>query len=177
LNGLFEIRKELLLCNVTSCSVVIQLLDQLSGSYPPFNIQFFQQLDDKPIYSTTANIQVLIEQSKFHNSPGSIQFIDAPYVFTISESLKPLQIAADSLIKVNETQPLNFYRAGFDLDLLDSQYNMITSYNLFASDLFELTPNYGQGFVVSALKLKANAHLDFENGIRKYNYIVTTYHC
>lgn len=115
------------------------------------------------ILTANAIIYVVIKRSKFQKSPPV--FMNVPYGFFISENLKPGQLARNVSIVVKEVHDLSLYDSGFSLDLLNKDLT-------FADDVFEIVPNYGEGLVVSTLKLKDKAHIDYEMGKRKYEFVV-----
>ena len=71
-------------------------------------------------------------------------------------------------IVTREVHDLSVYDSGFSLDLLNQDLT-------FADDIFEIVPNYGEGLVVSTLKLKEKAQLDYEKGKRRYDFVVNNY--
>ena len=120
----------------------------------------------KQSLTAAASVYVVIKRSKFQKSPP--EFMHTPYRFYISENIKPGQLARNVTIVVKEVNDLSVYDSGFSLDLLNQDLT-------FADDIFEIVPNYGEGLVVSTLKLKENAQLDYERGKRRYDFVVNNY--
>ncbi len=111
-----------------------------------------------------ALINVVIKRQK--SAESAPIFLNKSFIFSISESLMPNELARNVSIAVFEPEKLSAYSSGFFVDLLNPDLTI-------SNDVFELTPNYGIGFLICSLKLKKTASLDFENGKQKYDFIVT----
>ena len=127
------------------------------------NAHFSMNTRNSIVSTAKATIYVVIKRSKFQHFPP--EFLHVPYEFSISENLKPNDLARNVTIVVKEPHNLSVYNSGFNLELLNADLS-------FADDVFEIVPNYGEGLVVSTLKLRANAKLDYEHGRREYNLVV-----
>ena len=114
---------------------------------------------------TNSAIYVVIKRSKFQKSPP--KFMNLPYSFFVSENLKPTEAARNVSLVVKELHDSSVYDSGFYLDLLNVDLT-------FADDTFEIVPNYGVGLVVSTLRLREKARLDYENGRKRYDLVVSS---
>jgi hypothetical protein len=123
----------------------------------------FKQKTFDTIQTANAQINVIIQRPLVSQSPPS--FLNLPYQFIVSENLKPNDLARNVSITVLETDKLSVYNSGFTLELLNSDFS-------YANDVFEIAPSYGIGLLVSTLRLKQNAILDYEKGKRIYDFIV-----
>ena len=93
------------------------------------------------------------------------KFLNTPYVFEISENLAPNAIVRSVKIIVSEDKNLSFSIAGYQLELLNSDFTTI-------NNVFDIVPNFGMGITMSTLKLKTNVNIDIENGQTRYDLIV-----
>jgi hypothetical protein len=127
----------------------------------------FKQTKFNIVLKDEALVNVVIKHQQFAESAPI--FLNKSFVFSISESLKPGEIARNISITVIEPDKQSAYSSGFYVDLLNPDLSL-------SNDVFELIPNYGIGFLVSSLRLKNTALLDFENGKQKYDFIVKIFY-
>ncbi len=123
----------------------------------------FKQTKFNIVLKDDALINVIIKRQQFAVSAPA--FLNKSFVFSISENLKPGEVARNVSISVFESDKLSAYTSGFYVDLLNPDLTI-------SNDIFELIPNYGIGFLICSLRLKKTASIDYENGKQKYDFIV-----
>ena len=150
---------ELIQCQNSYCVQKINYISRCKEATTySTKIVFRHQYLDNKVLTASADLLVVCKQPTHgENAP---KFSETQYQFEIEESLEINSIARNVLIEVDDdSNELSLYRAGFNLELLNTN-------DLSPVNQFEIVPNYGQGLLISSLRLKQK--IDFNNGIMAY---------
>lgn len=122
------------------------------------------QLDDsiEKIPPISAPIYVVIRPRKEPKEPP--KFVNTPTEFFLFRTIQHANdLTRNATFYVSEDVVTSLFNAGFYVDILNSDMSPLVD------DLFEVVPNYGLGFMASALRVK-NSNLLANN--HKYDLIV-----
>jgi hypothetical protein len=125
-------------------------------------LSFNQRFNNDPHeFSITALINVIIDKPR-RSLDYFPKFSRQAYEFMIEENLELNSIARNVSILV-QSEYMTDFSSGFTLELLNKDFSL-------ANDVFELVPKYGIGYLIASIKVKSV--LDYEKGIRKYDFVV-----
>ncbi|CAF0789975.1 unnamed protein product [Brachionus calyciflorus] len=150
-------------CSVNMCAMKIRLKNRVNmrTSYS-MKINFIQQFVNNQ-YSTSAEIKIVFEGSNFVRSAPS--FLFPSYHYYIYENIEPNAPIRNASLTIFEPEALSPFISGFDLEIQSSDSNS-------PDPIFDITPNYGMGFLIACLKLRPNVLLDYDKGPRRYDILV-----
>jgi len=145
-------------CQNSSCIQTIRYVTQYTvATAYSMNILFTQELLNKKIRTAKTSVQVVCKRHQVIQIAP--QFSNNSYEYELDDSVQPGSVLRHVRIQVNQSHvdlPVN--QTGFTLELLNSKDSSP------ANDLFEIVPSYGEGLLVSSLKLKQRPDLKRNRG-------------
>lgn len=131
------------------------------------DVRFVQKFDDSVFLDSELAVAariVVVVKKPTRSLDFFPKFTKSSYEFEVAESV-PLNSIARNVTILIHNEYLTDFTDGFGVELLNRDLTPAST------DIFELVPNYGVGFLLVTLKVKSP--LDYEKGIRKFDYVVS----